>query len=99
MFAHIRAQDAAVGSVAARTSICPSDRSRALLAIALAVVTLAGCMPQTPLTGADPADPQARVAATGYRSTVAPYQSLRPSAPAPWRELNDRVAPPAKSAE
>lgn len=99
MFAHIRAQDAAVGPAAVRTRICSSGRGRALLAIVLAAVVLAGCMPNAPLIGADPADPAARVAATGYRSTIAPYQSLRPSAPAPWREQNDRVAPAPKSGE
>jgi len=50
-----------------------------------------------PLAGADPADPNARVAAVGYRSTVAPYTSLRPTAPSSWREQNDRVAPAPKS--
>ena len=50
-----------------------------------------------PLAGVDPADPNARVAAVGYRSTVAPYTSLRPTAPSSWREQNDRVAPAPKS--
>ena len=31
-----------------------------------------------PLAGADPADPGAKVAGVGYRSTIAPYTSLRP---------------------
>ncbi|MBN8959476.1 MAG: hypothetical protein J0H17_23450, partial [Rhizobiales bacterium] len=65
-----------------------------------AVVTLGGCAP-TPvsLIGADPADPGAKVASVGYRSTVAPYTSLRPTGPSPWRGQNDRVAPAPKSGE
>jgi hypothetical protein len=65
-----------------------------LAAIAL---ILSGCMPATvPVAGADPADPAAKVARVGYRSTIAPYTSLRPAAPAPWRERNDSVAPQPK---
>jgi hypothetical protein len=57
-------------------------------------------MPITaPLVGADPADPGAKVAGVGYRSTVAPYTSLRPTAPSSWREQNDRVAPQPKSGQ
>jgi len=67
-------------------------------ALAAAAVTLGGCLPTTvPLAGPDPADPHAKVAGVGYRSTIAPYSSLRPAAPAPWREQNDRVAPTPKS--
>jgi len=54
-------------------------------------------MPATaPLASADPADPAARVARVGYRPTIAPYTSLRPATPAPWRERNDGVAPQPK---
>jgi hypothetical protein len=57
-------------------------------------MALSGCMPAAaPLVVADPADPAAKVARTGYRSTLAPYTSLRPATPAPWRERNDAVAP------
>jgi hypothetical protein len=49
-----------------------------------------------PLASADPADPAARVARVGYRSTIAPYTSLRPATPAPWQERNDSVAPQPK---
>jgi hypothetical protein len=60
-----------------------------LVAIA---VSASGCMQATAkLAGADPADPAAKVASVGYRSTIAPYQSLRPATPAPWRERNDSV--------
>ena len=33
----------------------------------------------------------------GYRSTVAPYTTLRPVAPSPWKEQNERAAPAPKS--
>jgi hypothetical protein len=65
----------------------------------LAVITLAlsGCMPATTqIATADPADPSARVARIGYGSTVAPYTSLRPAAPAPWRDRNDASTPQPK---
>ncbi len=68
-------------------------------ALAAAAASLAGCMPQTvPLAGADPTDPSAKAARAGYRSTIAPYTSLRPSTPAPesWRDRNDSVAPPSR---
>ena len=65
-----------------------------LAAMALA---LSGCMPATvPQAGRDPADPAASVARAGYRSTIAPYDSLRPAAPAPWRDRNDSVTPQPK---
>jgi hypothetical protein len=73
-------------------------RSRTLAGMVVTALTLAGCMPTTvPLAGADPADPGAKVAGVGYRSTVAPYTSLRPTAPSSWREQNERVAPAPKS--
>jgi hypothetical protein len=74
------------------------NRFRTIAGMTAAALTLGGCMPTTvPLAGAAPADPNARVAGVGYRSTVAPYSSLRPTAPSPWREQNDRVAPAPKS--
>jgi hypothetical protein len=76
---------------------------------AIAAASLAGCMPETTrLAGADPADPSARAGA-GYRPTIAPYTSMRPSTPAPshesrheswresWRERNGSAAPPSHS--
>ena len=73
-------------------------RSRTLAGLTAAALTLGACMPATlPVAGADPADPGAKVAAVGYRSTVAPYSSFRPTAPASWREQNDRAAPAPKS--
>ncbi|QOG20979.1 hypothetical protein [Bradyrhizobium sp. SEMIA] len=65
--------------------------------LALAALTLSGCVPATTqIASADPADPAAKVARAGYRSTIAPYTSLRPAAPAPWHEHNDRAAPQPK---
>jgi hypothetical protein len=65
--------------------------------LAATALALSGCMPATTqVAGADPADPAAKVARAGYRSTIAPYTSLRPAAPAPWRERNESVAPQPK---
>ena len=67
---------------------------------AVMAFALAGCANTTvPLAGADPASPNANVAAVGYRSTVAPYTSLRPTVPTSWREHNDRAAPTPKSGQ
>lgn len=82
---------AAVDTAFRRYSIIKSAISGAVVAMTIAA---AGCTPATTrVAGADPADPAARVAGVGYRSTVAPYTGLRPSTPAPWRERNDSVAP------
>jgi hypothetical protein len=73
-------------------------RFRNLAGLTAVALTLAACMPATvPLAGQDPADPGAKFAGANYRSTVAPYTSLRPSAPSSWRERNDRAAPAPKS--
>ena len=98
MLAQFGANFAAVHSVVGQFNRC---RFRILLAgVAVAAVTLGGCMPKTvPLVGDDPADPGAKVAGVGYRSTIAPYTSLRPTAPAPWRQQNERVAPAPKSGQ
>jgi ABC-type amino acid transport substrate-binding protein len=94
MFALFRAMPAAVGS-ARETHVTFS--LRALAALAAAAGLLASCAPATvPIAAADPADPAAKVARVGYRSTTAPYTSLRPSTPAPWRERNGNVTPQPK---
>jgi hypothetical protein len=62
--------------------------------LAATALALSGCMPAT--TQVAGADPAAKVARAGYRSTIAPYTSLRPAAPAPWRERNESVAPQPK---
>ena len=65
--------------------------------IALAIL-LAGCNPRTTqLAAKDPADPAAPVPAVGYRSTIAPYTSLRPATPTAWRERNEQVTPRPRS--
>ena len=61
----------------------------------IAALTLCGWMTAA-MAAADPADPGARVAATGYRSTIAPYTRLRPAAPSAWRPQNERVTPAPK---
>lgn len=94
MLAQLAAIPATVGSGAATLL---GIRFRTFAGLALAAVTLCGCMPAAArLAAADPADPAAKVAATGYRSTIAPYTRLRPTAPSSWREQNDRVSPAPK---
>jgi hypothetical protein len=85
------AKSAAAGPAGGRHSVFTSAISGAVVAVSIAV---ASCTPATTrMAGADPADPAARTAGIGYRSTIAPYTALRPSPPAPWRERNDSVAP------
>jgi hypothetical protein len=97
MLAQLGAILAAVHSVVGRII---GNRFCSLAGMTVTALTLAGCLPTTvPLAGPDPADPGAKVAGVGYRSTVAPYTSLRPTAPSSWREQNDRVAPAPKSGE
>jgi len=77
-----------------------NNRFRTFAGVIAAALTLAGCMPATvPLAGADPADPDAKAAGVGYRSTVAPYNSLRPTAPSPWHDQDDHAAPTPKSGQ
>jgi hypothetical protein len=99
MFAQFGANFAAIHSV-----VCKFHVRRKKLNLAGAVVLLAvgssvsGCAVPAAVSGRDdPADPQAKVAAVGYRSTVAPYTSLRPTTPSLWRQQNDSVAPSSKS--
>ena len=95
MLAQLGAILAAVRTVVERLF---ETRFRVVGALTAATVTLGGCLPTTvPLAGPDPADPGTRVAGVGYRSTVAPYTKLRPTAPTNWRDQNDRVAPAPKS--
>jgi len=96
MLAHLGAILAAIRS-AVETIF--GIRFRTLAGMAVTAVMLGGCLPTAvpPLAGADPADPAARVAGAGYRSTIAPYTSLRPTAPSSWRQQNERVAPTPKS--
>ena len=93
MFALFEANRAAIRAARDRRS----SNSRIAAALA-ATMVLSACAPATtPLAGKGPADPAAKVAAVGYRSTIAPYTSLRPVTPAPWRERDDGDAPQPKS--
>jgi hypothetical protein len=95
MLAQLGAILAAVHSVAEKTF---GIRFRTLAGMVITALALGGCMPATmPLASADPADPGAKVPGVGYRSTIAPYTSLRPTAPSSWREQNERVTPAPKS--
>jgi hypothetical protein len=96
MVAQFGARFAAVHSVACKVyqKRLGFGAGLTLLAISGAV---SGCAVPIAMTGSDPADPAVKVAAVGYRSTIAPYASLRPTAPAPWRQRNDSVAPSPKS--
>lgn len=95
MSAQIGATSAAVRSVVGRLF---EIRFGAFAGLAFAAMTLGGCvLPTAPLVGADPADPGAKVAGVGYRSSIAPYVSLRPTTPSGWKEQNQRVAPSPKS--
>ena len=91
MSAQFGAWFAAVDLARERHSVFNSAVRGAVIALA---VGASGCTPATTrMAGADPADPGARTAGVGYRSTIAPYTALRPSAPAPWRERNESVTP------
>lgn len=97
MRAQIGATSAAVGSVLERISVIRLEMGAGLV---VAAMTLGGCaLPPAPLAGADPADPGARVADVGYRSSIAPYTSFRPTAPSGWTEQNQRVTPSPKSGQ
>lgn len=68
---------------------------RILAGVALAAVGLGGCLQTAPpLVGVDPADPSAKVSGTGYRSTAAPYTSMRPTAPTYWSGQDNAAAAP-----
>ncbi|MCA6122953.1 hypothetical protein J6500_13750 [Bradyrhizobium sp. WSM 1704] len=99
MFSHLGARLAAVATQRHRRAP-PAIFSRMAAAIVLAA-PLAGCMTDgRPVAAAGgPANPSAATAGVGYRSTIAPYSSLRPATPLPWRERNDGVTPPAKSSQ
>ena len=97
MFAQMEAMIAAVRSVAARAF---DTLPLSIATISAGALMLGGCMPTTvPLLGADPSDPSAKVAAVGYRSTVAPYTGLRPVTPSSWKGQNDSVTPSPKSGQ
>lgn len=75
-------------------------RFGACAGLVVAATALVGCaLPPTPLAGPDPADSGAKVAGVGYRSSIAPYTSFRPTAPSGWTEQNQRVTPSPKSGQ
>ena len=97
MLAQFGARLAAVRSVVEKLS---GIRSQTLAGLTAAALALAGCMPATvPLVGADPSNPAAKVAAVGYRPTVAPYTRFRPTTPETGRKHNEPAAPSPKSGQ
>lgn len=87
---------------AKRGPVGGAGRSRRLSFVGaiIFVGALGGCQPTGPLVVVtDPADPGAAVPRVAYRSAIAPYSSLRPTAPAPWRERNDAVSPKGEGSE
>ncbi len=97
MLAQFGAKIAAVCSVSGKFI---NEKYRVLAVMSVTASALSGCMPASvPLLAADPADPAVPVPAVGYRSTVAPYESMRPVSPSRWRQQNDSVAPASKSGE
>jgi hypothetical protein len=56
----------------------------ALLISAALIVQGCAATPQRPLTGLDPADPDARVPATSYRSVLRNRHGVQPAEPSPW---------------
>ena len=69
-----------------------------LFSVLFSVLIAAGCTsaPPAPVAGRDPSSPGTASAPVAYRGVVGPYQSQRPTDPAPWREQNERVAPQEK---
>jgi hypothetical protein len=94
MFALFGAKLAAADAACGRHYRFNFRASAAIVAAGL----LSACLPPgVARAGHDPADPTARVAAVRYKSTIAPYTSLRPSTPTPWRRRNEGVTPQPKS--
>jgi hypothetical protein len=95
MFAQLGAILAAVRSVVEKLF---GNRFRTIAGTAATALALSGCMQTAaPLAGPDPADPNVRVAGVSYRSGIARYTRMRPTAPSGWKEQNQRVTPSPKS--
>jgi hypothetical protein len=67
-----------------------------LVGVFVALVTASCSAVPPPLTGPEPADPHAPVAAAGYRPALVPYTSRRPVEPTSWQQQNERVTPTPK---
>ena len=94
MFAQLHAKRAAVHAAAAALHF----HRLKLSALAAVAGILAGCaQPAMPLRAADPADSRTPVPPVSYRPATASYRPMRPSAPMPWRQQNDSVAPQPKT--
>jgi hypothetical protein len=66
-------------------------------ALIAATVVLVGCARNPPSPDdADPSKSTAKVASVNYRSTIAPYTSLRPTGPSSWLQPHDSTAPTPK---
>lgn len=88
---------AAVQSVVVRLI---GNKFRTIAGMTATALALGGCVQTAvPLAGADPADPNVRVAGVSYRSGIAPYTRMRPTAPSGWREQNQSVTPSPKSGQ
>lgn len=96
MLAQMAADGAAESNLFARIGSRRAIVRRTILIVSVGQF-LAGCVTTVPLAAPDPGDPGARVARVGYRSTIAPYVSLRPTSPVGWKDQNQRVAPTPKN--
>ena len=94
MSSHSGARFAAIGWAG---GLVPSFGAILAIVVAVSVATAGAESAAARTVGADPADPAARTAAIGYRSTIAPYTSMRPSQPSLWRERNEKVTPSPKN--
>lgn len=68
-----------------------------LFAVVLVGALVQGCATPLPSVSAGPlsSDPHAPAPRVSYRSTVVPYNSMRPVEPAAWQKQNEQVAPAA----
>jgi hypothetical protein len=84
----------------APTDRAPIHRAARICATMFCMAALSACSgPGGPIvSGYDPSDPHAPIAGVGYRSTIAPYESMRPVAPGNWRQQNQNVGPQPKAA-
>lgn len=88
MSAQFGATFAAIALAANRHCISP------FVILATTIVALGGA---PAFARMDPADPAARTAGVGYRSTIAPYTAQRPATPAPWGARSDGGTPQPKT--